>query len=186
MEVNKVPQVKKKVISHVSCSQSDSLMADIYSGWKNGLVSAGFMLTAGSKANCAVLMQSHIAWVSRINKTNGLGCTVHNCWSLCSKLHFIRQSHNANEKYGCGSSATLAASERWPRVLCVPFMVFHFGNHGGNKTFPPSFKRVFEMNRRQIPPEFPWQENGTKWMVSFYPRISRHLNCALTPPHHPT
>ncbi len=125
----------KKVISHVSCSQLDSLMADIYSGWKNGLVSAGFILTAGSKANCAVLMQSHIAWVSRINKTNGLGCTVYNCWSLCSKLHFIRQSHNANEKYGCGSSATLAASERWPRVLCVPFMVFHFGNHGETKHF---------------------------------------------------
>lgn len=35
-------------------------------------------------------------------------------------------------------------------LLCYPFE-----NYGGNKTFPPSFKRVLEINRRQIPPEFP-------------------------------
>lgn len=133
-KLTKSPKSWKKVISHVSYSQSDSLMADIYSGWENSLISAGFILTAGSKANCAVLMQSHIA--SRINKTNGLGCRVHNCWSLCSKLHhFIWQSHNANEKYGCSSSATPAASKRWPWGLCFPFIVLHLGTMGETKHF---------------------------------------------------
>lgn len=41
-------------------------MVDIYSGWENGLISTGFMLTAGSKTNCAVWIQSHTVLVSRI------------------------------------------------------------------------------------------------------------------------
>lgn len=154
-------------------------MADIYSGWEKSLISAGFMLTAGSKSNCAVLMQSHIA--SRTNKTNGLGCIEHNWWSLCSKLHhFIWQSHNASEKYGCRSGATQAASERWHWGLCFPFIILRLGTMRETKHFLLS-KQVFEINSAKTS-NFPWQANGTKWMISFYPRIIRHPNCSLTPP----
>lgn len=168
-KLTKSPKSWKKVISHVSCSQSNSLMADIYSGWENSLISAGFMLTAGSKANRTVLMQSHIVWVSRINKINGLGCSVHNCWSLCSKLHHFKwQDHNANEKYGCSSSATLAASERWPFGLDFPFIAIYIWEPWRIQCIS-----IFVQNVK-----FPL---ASKWMLSFYPRIIRHLNCAPAP-----